>query len=163
MESNSTGFLPSECYNKTQYHRLCTQWMYWWNPIAQASYTVNVIAKFSTTSLRSKRICVVSDFSHGQNRKSRFSVFLCSETTRKRLLRRLQWHRLCTRWKYWWNPVQQISYTVEVLMELCSTWHRLPTLLIFMTKLSGTGMQIMKEGTETSSNSQVSSSEHRQS
>ena len=90
MESNSTGFLPSECYNKTQYHRLCTQWMYWWNPVAQASYTVNVKAKFSTTSLRSKRICVVSDFSHGQNRQSRFSVFLCSETTRKRLLRWLQ-------------------------------------------------------------------------
>ena len=39
------------------------------------------------SSLRSKRLSF--HFSRGQNRKSRSSVFLCSETTRKRLLRRL--------------------------------------------------------------------------
>ena len=54
----------------------------------------------SFASLRSKRFRAVSEqgsrekwlsfhFSRGQNRESRSSVFLCSETARKRLLRRL--------------------------------------------------------------------------
>ena len=54
----------------------------------------------SFASLRSKRFRAVSEqgsrekwlsfhFSRGQNRESRSSVFLCSETPRKRLLRRL--------------------------------------------------------------------------
>ena len=55
-------------------------------------------------SLRSKRFRAVSEqrqrekwfhFSRGQNRESRSSVFLCSETARKRLLRRLnKWQRV---------------------------------------------------------------------
>ena len=42
--------------------------------------------------------CLSFHFSGGQNRESRSSVFLCSETARKRLLRRLQRNNFRTNW-----------------------------------------------------------------
>ena len=64
-------------------------------------------------------------FSRGQNRESRYSVFLCSETKRKRLLRRLLWKKLwrSTSHTGWEGLIELGFFTLQRCFFLSSGLH----------------------------------------